>query len=111
MKGKIICYNIKSSNILRSDMDRFLREFAGHDDKSNYGKYSYRKRGLLDNIPHIKPVRSVIIVSSNESAPIIDLLRSYKINTYIRDIILTKEDVDRLKPITKQSQDEAKKHA
>lgn len=97
MEGKIICYNFKSSNMSRNDMDQFLRELAGHNDKSNYGKYTYRKRGLLDDIPHIKPVRSVIVVSSNESTSIIKLLRRYKIDAYIRDIILTKEDVSKLK--------------
>lgn len=97
MNGKIICYNIKSSSISRRDTNRFLQELAGQDNKSNYGKYSYHRRGLLDDIPHIKPVRSVIIVSSNEIAAIIDLFKRYKINTYIRDIILTKEDIARLK--------------
>ena len=93
MKGKIICYNIKSSNLSRKDIDRFLRELAGHNDKSNYGRYSYRKRGLLDDILHIKPVRCVIVVSSKESKPIISLLKKYSIDVYIRDIILTKSDV------------------
>lgn len=97
MKGKIICYNFKASNLSRGDMDQFLREIAGHNDKSNYGKYSYRKRGLLDDLPHIKPVRSVIVVSRNESISLINLIRRYKIDAYIRDIILTKEDINKLK--------------
>ena len=73
MKGKIICYNMKSSNLSRRDIDSFLRELVGHNDKSYYGRYSYRKRGLLDDIPHIKPVRCVIVVSSQETT---DLLRA-----------------------------------
>ncbi len=95
--GKIICYNIKASNISRSDTDRFLRELAGHNDKSNYGKYTYRKRGILDEMPHIKLVRSVIVVSSNKSTPIINLIKKYGINAYIRDILLTEDDINKLK--------------
>lgn len=93
MEGKIICYNLKTSGLSRSDLDRFLRELAGHNDKSNYGRYNYRKRGILDDIPHIKPVRCVIVVSSKESTPIIFLLKKYTIDAYIRDITLTKSDL------------------
>jgi len=95
--GKLICYNIKASNISRSDTDRFLRELAGHNDKSNHGKYTYRKRGILDEIPHIKLVRSVIVVSSNKSTQIINLIKKYGINAYIRDILLTEDDINKLK--------------
>lgn len=96
MKGKIICYNMKSSNLSRRDVDKFLRELIGHNDKSHHGRYSYRKQGILDEIPHIKPVRSVIVVPKKESPQVIDLLKKYAIDTYIRDIILTKCDLKTL---------------
>ena len=97
MKGKIICYDLKSSNLSRRDIDRFLREFAGHNDKSHHGRYTYRKRGILDDVPHIKPVRCVIVVSNEESPQIISVLKKHKINTYIRDVALTGSDLKILK--------------
>ncbi len=97
MKGKIICYNLKSSNLSQSEIIRFLQEFAGYDNKSNYGKYAYHRQGVLDRILYIKPVRSVIVVSNEESQQIINALKKHKINTYIRNITLTDSDLKILK--------------
>lgn len=93
MEGKIICYDIKTSNLHRKDIDKFLRELVGHNDKSHRGKYTYRKKGLLDDIPNIKPVRSVIIVSKKNFPEIEKVLKKYTINAYIRNILLTDEDL------------------
>ena len=93
MEGKIICYNIKSSNLQRKDIDKFLRELVGHNDKSHRGRYTYRKRGLLDDIANIKPVRSVIVVSNKNFPRIENILKKYAINAYIRDILLKEEDL------------------
>jgi len=89
MEGKIICYNLKSSNLSQGDIIHFLQEFAGYDNKSNYGKYTYHRPGILDKILHIKPVRSVIIVSASKSPQIIYLMEKYKIN--IRGLIISKQ--------------------
>ena len=93
MKGKIICYNMKSCNLSRRDTDKFLRELIGHNDKSHHGRYTYHKRGLLDEIPHIKPARCVIVVSRKQSSQVINLLKKYAVDAYMRDIILTKSDL------------------
>ena len=93
MKGKIICYNMKSSNLSRRDIDKFLRELIGHNDKSHHGRYAYRKCGILDEISHIKPARSVIVVSKKDSPQVINLIKKYAVDAYIRDIVLTKSDL------------------
>jgi len=93
MEGKIICYNIKSSNLQRKDIDKFLRELVGHNDKSHGGRYTYRKKGLLDDIPNIKPIRSVIVVSNENFPEIENILKKYAINAYIRDILLKEGDL------------------
>jgi hypothetical protein len=93
MEGKIICYDIKSSNLQRKDIDKFLRELIGHNDKSHRGRYAYRKKGLLEDIPNIKPARSVIIVSNKNFREIENILKKYTINAYIRDILLKEEDL------------------
>ncbi|ODS36165.1 hypothetical protein BEH94_08465 [Candidatus Altiarchaeales archaeon WOR_SM1_SCG] len=93
MDGKIICYNLKSSNLKRKDIDKFLRELVGHNDKSHGGRYTYRKKGLLDDIPNIKPIRSVIVVSNENFPEIENILKKYAINAYIRDILLKEGDL------------------
>ena len=48
------------------------------------GKYVYERKGLLDKISNIRPVRSVIIVSNEDAAKVITLLEKYnaKVKSY-----------------------------
>lgn len=96
-KGKIICYNLKSANLTRREVDQFQKELNGRMDKSNYGKYTYYRAGLLDRIPHIKPVRSVLVVSLGTSGQVLDFLEKYRAEIFARDILLEKQDLKKLK--------------
>jgi hypothetical protein len=98
-KGKIICYTLKPTELTRREIDRFQGELNGRDIRSNYGKYTYHREGLLDRIPHIKPVRSVIVVLPEFSGEILDLLRRYRAEIFARDIILERQDIRKLKGI------------
>lgn len=95
-KGKIICYNLVPANLTRRDVDKFQEKLNGRDNKSNFGKYTYHRDGLLDRIPHIKPVRSVIVVLPESAGEILDLLKRYGAEIFARDIILEKRDVEAL---------------
>ena len=94
--GKIICYNLKPANLKRREIDMFQKELNGRRDKSNYGKYTYYRKGILDRVPHIKPVRSVIVVSIGSGDEILALLKRYRVEIFARDIVLKKEDVKKL---------------
>ena len=96
-KGKIICYNLKPANLTRKEIDRFQEELNGRDNKSNYGKYTYRREGILDRIPTIKPVKSVVVVLPEFSGEILDLLEKYSAEIFARDIILEKQDIKKLR--------------
>lgn len=95
-KGKIICYNLKPANLTRKEIDKFQEELNGRDNRSNYGKYTYRREGLLDRIPNIKPVRSVIVVLPEFSEEILELLENYRAEIFARDIILEEQDIKEL---------------
>lgn len=96
-KGKIICYNLKPANLTKVEIVRFQMELSGRENKSNYGRYTYYRKGLLDRVPHIKPVRSVLVVLPESSGEILDLLRRYRAEIFARDIILERQDIEKLK--------------
>lgn len=95
--GKIICYNLRPANLSRKEVDRFQRELNGRRDKSNFGKYTYYREGLLHRIPHIKPVRSVLVVSLESSLEVLEFLERYRAEVFARDVLLEKEDIKKLK--------------
>ncbi len=76
MKAVLICYSLgKVNHDVRS---AFKREFMGYIDKTNKGAYEYQRKGLLDDIPHIKPAKGVIIIRDKDSNKVKRLLRKYK---------------------------------
>lgn len=75
MEAKIITYSVNHLSIAQQNQLR--KGLNGHNDTSHGGKYSYRRKGLLDDILHIKPNRSTIIAPKAEAKKIIQLLKKY----------------------------------
>ncbi len=78
-------------------MNKFCREFYGYKMKSNYGRYTYEKKGFLDNHPFIKLQRGVLVVRKEDAEPILSFLESYNAEIFARDIILQAEDEEQLR--------------
>jgi hypothetical protein len=76
----------------QKSINLFCKKFYGQDTSSHGGKYRYRRHGLLDNIPHIKLIGGVILVKKDSAEKVIDFLREYNAEFYIRDVILLYED-------------------
>lgn len=84
----MICYTLGKKN--HKERSKLKRELLGYADKSNNGQYEYRRKGLLQNIPNIRPIRSVIITQNEDSAKVQKLLKKYGAKTHIFDITLKK---------------------
>ncbi len=82
MKAKLITYTMSNQPI--STQNQLRKQLIGHNDTSHKGKYKYRRKGLLDQITHLKPSKSTIIAPIKESQKIIKILNKYnaKIKTY-----------------------------
>jgi len=52
---------------------------------------------LLDDIPHRKLLRGVIIIGPNDLEKVLDFLESYDATVHFREIKLIKEDKEGLK--------------
>ncbi len=101
MIGNIIVFRFKEKTEQKS-INQFCKKFYGQETSSHGGKYHYRRQGLLDNIPHIKLIGGVIIITKDSAGKVIDFLKGYDTEFYIRDVILLLEDevvLDKFQPI------------
>ena len=92
MIGKIIIYRIyKGTNA--TERNHFCQHFYGQETSSHRGKYRYRRKGLLDHIPHRRLIRGVLIIPSEYSGEVVEFLDRYDAEAYTRDVVLTSDDV------------------
>jgi hypothetical protein len=98
--GKIIVFRVLAKTN-KSIMNKFCRQFYGYLDRSHNSQYTYKRKGFIERFPYIKPLRGVIIVKKEDAKKIISFLNSYNAEIYARDIILVKEDKDKLKSVKK----------
>ena len=69
-----------------------MQKFYGQDSTSWKGKYSYHRHGFLENIPHRKLLRGVIILRNEDTEMVIEFLKKYNLKMYVREIKLTPDD-------------------
>jgi len=96
-KGKLVAFRVyknkdKATKSSQAVMNRFVQKFYGQDTSSHKGKYQHHKRGLLEDIAHVKLVRGVIILKELDLEKVLSFLNGYDAEVYTRDIILTPED-------------------
>lgn len=94
--GKLIVFRVLPYTT-KLVMNRFCRQFYGYTDKSNRGRYTYHREGFLDNFNYIRPLRGVLIVRQEEAPAIIDFLKDYNAEVFVRDVILEEEDKQKLR--------------
>ena len=89
MNGRIVIFRLppKTKNV---ELCKFVQRFYGQDTRT--GKYRYRRHGLLDDIPHRKLLRGVIILDPKDLEPVLTFLRRYNAEVHVRSIKLTAED-------------------
>ena len=70
-----------------------VKKLYGQKTSSHKGKYHYRRKGLLDEIPAHRLIRGVIIVREEDSEQVISFLEGYDTEVNIRRVELTPEDL------------------
>lgn len=89
MLGTIVV--IVLSRLGQRRANQFCKKFYGQDT-STKGK-RYRRVGLLDEIPHIKLARGVIIISKKDAGAVIKFIKDFcGVEFHTRDVILTLGD-------------------
>jgi hypothetical protein len=79
-----------------SDLGKFVKRFYGQETSTQSGKYRYRRKGLLDNIPHRKLLRGVIIIRKSDLENVMKLLIEWNAVVDQRIIEPTEEDLKML---------------
>ena len=80
-----------------TEKNRLCQLFYGQDTTTWKGRYSYHRHGLLDDIPHRRLGRSVVIIGIEDAGRVERFLRPHLNDFHIRRIILTSEDRKLLK--------------
>ena len=75
MKAKIIFY--KQENLSQNEKFKLRRELIGLEQKSNFSRYSYQIKGILDKLPHYRPVDSSIIVGKKHMDKITSAIKKH----------------------------------
>lgn len=69
----------------------FFRGLYGYDDKSQFGKYHYRREGLLDRLGYVPLGRGVFIVRADALAEVKRYMQG-RAEVTCRKVILTASD-------------------
>ncbi len=73
-------------------VNKFMQKFYGQDSTSWSGKYRYHRHGFMEDIPHRKIQRDVVILSSEDMPKVLDFLGKYSVTLHVREIRLTPDD-------------------
>ncbi|MFT7880920.1 MAG: hypothetical protein ABXS91_11070 [Sulfurimonas sp.] len=92
MDGTIIIFRLKPPQ--DPNMASLLvKKLYGQKTSSHKGKYHYRRKGLLDEIPAHRLIRGVIIVREKDSEKVISFLEGYDTEIFSRRVELAPDDV------------------
>ena len=94
--GLIIIYKLEG--LSQIDRDKVCRRLLGRTVKTHKGKYTHRVKGILDDVPHIRVGNGILIIDKTNEIKLSNFLEENKVkNVFIRDIILTKSDINKLR--------------
>lgn len=91
MNGYIIIFNLpsKKKNV---ELSKFCQKFYGQDTSSWGGKYHYHRPGLLDDIPHRKLLRGVVVINTKDLEIVLEFLKRYDAQVHVREVKLSEKD-------------------
>lgn len=92
MRATIIFYDM--TELIPKNKEKLVTKLFGKEQMSYYGKYKYRTGGVLDGIPHLKPVRSALIVKKTDKNKVLKVLNQYKAIHCTYDTIIKKEAIE-----------------
>lgn len=86
MKAKLVTY--RTENLSNSERSKLSKKLYGYTDKSHYGEYAYKRKGLLDDTTYIKVYNNTFIISVEDWPTIKKELEEREANMKVWDIIL-----------------------
>lgn len=105
MEASIVVFSLRK-DMKPGEKVKFCQSFYGRDTSTWKGKYSYRIEGMLDQIPHRKLARGVIIIRTSDLGRIMDRLKGNTEQLHVRSIVPEREDIDDLMKEKQQEKQE-----
>jgi len=90
MEGTPIALRLASYD--RKQASELVKRRDGQATSSHGGTYVVRRKGLLDEIPHVRLIRGVVIVRTEDAGRVVTLLEEMGAEVHARRVELTKED-------------------
>lgn len=85
----LVKYNTK--HLTKEEKTDFSREIFGYQDKSNKGKYTYKREGSLTNYIFDKVGKSAFLIETKHEKKIIKEMYKYMIPLTLIKLILKKK--------------------
>ena len=80
-KKSLLLYDLKNKKP-REKVD-ITRKLFGFEDKSNNGKYTYKRKGLLQKIPHEKWNKAAILINTKNETEVLSILEKFGLTVLI----------------------------
>ncbi len=80
----IITYDLMGKSPVQKT--RAIRALFGYEDKSNFGKYNYARKGLISDIPTAHHIKSAILVEKVYARQVVLALKKLKVKSNILDL-------------------------
>jgi hypothetical protein len=80
----IIAYDLTGKSPVQKT--RIIRTLFGYEDKSNFGKYKYARKGLISKIPNARQIKGAILVEEAYVPKVVRELKKLKVNSSVLDL-------------------------
>lgn len=89
MTKLLLLYDLKNKNNV--EKTNIVRSLFGYKDKSNMGKYTYPRKGLLSKFKYEKCNKSAIIVNTKDEEAVKKMLKQFGLNILIMKLPKNKD--------------------
>ena len=89
-KGILIAFRLSEYD--KNSASDLVKRLYGQETSSHGGKYRYRRKGLLEGVPHRRLIRGVIVLREEDEKSVVRLLRELGAEVHVRRVELTAED-------------------
>jgi hypothetical protein len=81
MKKTVLLYDLRNKNNI--EKTHIVRSLFGYEDKSNKGKYTYQREGLLSKFKYEKWNKSIIVVDTEDKEKVRKILKKFGLNILV----------------------------
>ncbi len=94
LHGFITGYRLEGKSPV--ERTRFNRKFLGYTDRSQYGRFSYRRDGLMSGIPNVHAFNSCFIIRMDDLENVKSFCVQHNVELFVREVVLVDSDIEAL---------------